>query len=110
MSKKRTKPTDLGACGKCGSGLVPGVTHICPPKRKPKKPTQPHAIMPIADTTPAVPFYLSKTLITNAIIAVGALIPAVREWVSANPETTLIVVSSVGAFLRFVTRGRIVFN
>ena len=56
------------------------------------------------------PFYLSKTVIVNAIIAACAFVPAAREWVSANPETTLIVVSSVGAFLRFISRGRVVLN
>lgn len=56
------------------------------------------------------PFYLSKTLIVNAIIAIGSLIPSVREWVSANPESTLLAVGGIGAVLRFITRGRIVFN
>lgn len=58
----------------------------------------------------AKPFYLSKTVIVNAIIAACAFVPAAREWVSKNPETTLIVVSGIGAFLRFVSRGRIMLN
>lgn len=65
--------------------------------------------MPI-ESAPAVPFYLSKTIIVNAIIAICALIPPARDWVSANPETTLLAVSGVGAFLRFVTRGKLVLN
>jgi len=62
------------------------------------------------EPTQVVPFYLSKTLIVNAIIAIGALVPSVREWVSSNPETTLIIVSVLGAALRFVTHGRVVLN
>lgn len=56
------------------------------------------------------PFYVSKTVIVNAIIAVCALIPAARDWVSNNAETTLIIVSAVGIVLRFISSGRIVLN
>lgn len=62
------------------------------------------------EPTPSVPFYLSKTLIVNAIISVCALVPAAREWVSANPETTLLIVSGLGVALRVITSGRIVLQ
>lgn len=62
-------------------------------------------------TSPEIkPFFLSKTVIVNAIIAVCALIPAARDWVAANPETTLLVVSGIGVVLRFVSAGRIVLQ
>ena len=66
--------------------------------------------MPDPTPSPAVPFYLSKTVIVNAIIAVCALIPAARDWVSAHPETTLMVVAGIGTALRLITHGRIVLN
>ena len=66
--------------------------------------------MPDTTPEPAVPFYLSKTLIVNAIIAIAAFIPATRDWISANPETTLIAISAIGAALRIITKGRIVLQ
>jgi hypothetical protein len=61
-------------------------------------------------TEPAVPFYLSKTLIVNAIIAIAAFFPSVRSWVQENPGITLTAVTALGTALRIVTKGRLVLN
>ena len=66
--------------------------------------------MPDTTPEPAVPFYLSKTLIVNAIIAIAAFIPTTRDWIASNPETTLIAISAIGAALRIITKGRIVLQ
>lgn len=56
------------------------------------------------------PFYVSKTLIVNLIIAAVAFVPSAKDWVSANPETTLLVVAGIGTALRIITHGRIVLQ
>ena len=66
--------------------------------------------MPDTTPEPAVPFYLSKTLIVNLIIAIAAFFPAVREWIVAHPETTVQAIAVIGIALRIITSGRIVLN
>ena len=58
----------------------------------------------------AVPFYLSKTLIVNAVIAIAAFIPSVRDTIAAYPEVTVQVIAVAGIILRLVTSGRVVLN
>ena len=67
---------------------------------------------PLITTTIEVskPFYVSKTLIVNAIIAICALVPAAQQWVSENPGITLMAVSAIGAALRLVTHGRVMLG
>lgn len=62
------------------------------------------------DSPDIKPFYLSKTVVVNAIIGVCALIPVAKDWVSANPGTTLAIVSGLGVALRFISGGRIVLQ
>lgn len=56
------------------------------------------------------PFYLSRTVIVNAIIAAAAFYPPAREYFQANPELTLSAIGAIGVFLRFITRGRVVLQ
>jgi len=62
------------------------------------------------DSTDPKPFYLSKTLIVNAIIAIVAFVPSAQKWVAENPGITLGVVSAIGAALRLVSHGRVVLS
>ena len=66
--------------------------------------------MPNEPEPQAVPFYLSKTLIVNAVIAVAAFVPSIRDWVASNPETTLLAITAIGAALRIITSGKIVLQ
>lgn len=50
----------------------------------------------------------SKTLIVNLIMALGAVfVPAVKEFIVANPETVTFIFAGINAVLRLVTKGRI---
>jgi len=53
---------------------------------------------------------VSKTVIVNAVIALGGFIPAVREFATANPQLVLSIIGAVGIFLRFITNGKISFS
>lgn len=60
------------------------------------------------DTNPASKSFLkSKTFWLNALAVVSTLIPAVGEWVEANPVEILAVLAAVNVLLRFVTSGKI---
>lgn len=51
---------------------------------------------------------LSKTLWTNLIFALSALfIPAVKEWISANPDVMAIAWSGINMVIRLVTKQKI---
>lgn len=57
------------------------------------------------DTKPA---YQSKTLWTNLILALTAiLIPGVNAWVVAHPDYVVYVFAAVNMALRFLTKGKI---
>lgn len=52
--------------------------------------------------------WLSKTLITNLVLAVTAVVcPPVQVWISAHPEVSAMVWSGVNAVLRLVTKDAI---
>ena len=53
----------------------------------------------------------SKTLITNLVVALAALFaPGVSEWISANPDTMVMIWAGVNAVLRFVTKDKVVIS
>lgn len=53
----------------------------------------------------------SKTLITNLVVALGALFaPGVSDWISANPETMVMVWAALNTVLRFVTKKEVTFS
>jgi len=49
--------------------------------------------------------YLSKTIITNAIMAIVAFIPALRDKVNVEVLAQIMVVVNIG--LRFITKDKI---
>lgn len=52
--------------------------------------------------------YLSKTIITNFIVALGAMIyPPLAEWVSAHPQELVIGFSVLNIGLRLITKDKI---
>ena len=52
--------------------------------------------------------WLSKTLWTNLILAVGSLfIPNVNTWVAAHPEVVVIIFTVVNVILRAVTKDKL---
>lgn len=52
--------------------------------------------------------WLSKTLITNFIVAVVAIVsPQAQDWIVANPEVFAVGFSVINAILRLVTKEQI---
>jgi len=52
--------------------------------------------------------WLSKTLWTNAVLAVAALfVPGVAAWISTHPEVAAVVWSVVNSVLRLVTKDKL---
>ncbi len=55
--------------------------------------------------------WFSKTLWTNVVVALAAVFaPGVKEWISANPETLVMIWAGLNAVLRFVTKDKITFS
>lgn len=53
------------------------------------------------------PITRSKTAWVNAIIAVASLFPAAAQWVSENPQATLLALGAINLALRLVTKGKV---
>lgn len=51
--------------------------------------------------------WLSKTIITNLIMAVAPFIPGVSEWLAANTSVVISVFAVVNMVLRLVTKDKI---
>jgi len=49
----------------------------------------------------------SKTMIVNAIIALGGFIPQVQEFATANPQMVLTIISVANLLLRMITKDKI---
>lgn len=59
-------------------------------------------------TAPAAkPFWTSKTFWLNTLALVSTLIPAVGEWVKANPVEFAQAMAAANVLLRFITSGKI---
>jgi len=54
------------------------------------------------------PFFQSKTMIVNAIIALSTLVPAVGDIVKAHPDLVVSGVGFINIILRIVTKEKIV--
>jgi len=50
---------------------------------------------------------LSKTLWTNALLALFAFFPVVNTWVAANPTVMMIAFSVVNIALRLITKDKL---
>ena len=53
------------------------------------------------------PFFTSKTVLINGVIALAAFYPPVGSWISAHPEATLQGLAVVNVLVRLVTKGKI---
>lgn len=53
------------------------------------------------------PVYLSKTLWVNLIMAVGAFIPGVGEWIQAHPDLFAGVFAVINVILRLLTKDKL---
>lgn len=51
--------------------------------------------------------YLSKTLYASLIVAVAAFYPPVGEWITGNPQIFSMLLGSLFAALRLVTKGKV---
>jgi hypothetical protein len=49
----------------------------------------------------------SKTNWTALLLALSAFVPAVGEWVKANPDTTLQIIGGLFVVLRMLSKGKI---
>ena len=57
------------------------------------------------------PFWQSKTLITNAVIALAAMFaPGVSEWIGANPQTMAMLWVGINTVLRFLTKDKVTIS
>ena len=51
--------------------------------------------------------WLSKTIITNALLAVLAFVPGGKEYVAAHPDMVMMGWAAVNIVLRLITKGKI---
>lgn len=53
----------------------------------------------------------SKTLWVNLIMALSAMfVPAVKEFIVANPEAVTMIFTGINFLLRIITKGKIVLR
>lgn len=52
------------------------------------------------------PWYLSRTLWINVVALLSMLVPAVRDWLAANPVEFASALGAINVLLRFVTLGK----
>ena len=63
--------------------------------------------MTTQSTTPTgTPFYLSRTFWVNLVALLSLIVPAVRDWLAANPVEFVSALGAVNVLLRFVTAGK----
>lgn len=61
----------------------------------------------MTDDSPMKNILQSKTFWVNFIAALVAFLPAVKDWLAANPETALSALGAANILMRFVTSGKI---
>lgn len=54
----------------------------------------------------STPWYLSRTLWINVAALLSLLVPAVRDWLAANPVEFTSALGAINVLLRFVTLGK----
>lgn len=59
-----------------------------------------------AGATTSTPWYLSRTLWINVAALLSLLVPAVRDWLTANPVEFTSALGAINVLLRFVTVGK----
>lgn len=62
----------------------------------------------MSESTQPKPLLKSRTIAVNIVIILSTFIPAVGDWVKANPDDTLIMLGAVNVILRLVTKERVV--
>lgn len=55
---------------------------------------------------PKTPFYLSRTFWINTAVLLSLIIPAVRDWLEANPVEFTTALGAVNVLLRFISTGK----
>lgn len=58
------------------------------------------------DKPTSTPWYLSRTLWINVAALLSLLVPAVRDWLTANPVEFTSALGAINVLLRFVTVGK----
>jgi len=53
------------------------------------------------------PWWVSKTMWTNLLIAMAAFFPPIQDWISKNPEQMVWVWAGINLVLRFISKGKI---
>ncbi|PNC35796.1 hypothetical protein CXU13_05140 [Akkermansia muciniphila] len=61
---------------------------------------------PPTKQTTSTPWYLSRTLWINVAALLSLLVPAVRDWLTANPVEFTSALGAINVLLRFVTVGK----
>ena len=61
---------------------------------------------PSTKQTTSTPWYLSRTLWINVAALLSMLVPAVRDWLAANPVEFTSALGAINVLLRFVTVGK----
>lgn len=56
--------------------------------------------------TNKTPFYLSRTFWINTAVLLSLIIPAVRDWLEANPVEFTTALGAVNVLLRFISTGK----
>lgn len=60
-----------------------------------------------AGTIGGKPVYVSKTMIASAIVAIAPYVPYLRDWIQADPGSTLTAAGIIFGLLRIVTTNKI---
>lgn len=61
-------------------------------------------------STPTIPtksVFTSKTMAVNAVVLAASFVPAVNDWVTANPALALQILAGINALMRWITKGRV---
>ena len=53
------------------------------------------------------PWWVSKTVWMNLIVAIAAFVPPVQDWIGKNPEQFAWVFTAINVVLRLISKGKI---
>jgi hypothetical protein len=59
------------------------------------------------DPTPTRPLFVTKTAAVQAVVAIAAFIPVVREFVAQHPTEVILGLSLLNLGVRLITKGKV---
>ena len=59
------------------------------------------------DPTPTKPLFTSKTAAVQAVVAIAAFVPGIRDFVAQHPTEVLVGIAVVNLAVRLITKGKV---